>query len=271
MTAAGNRDSPAPPKAPYLLTTLTDRRGVAVAVTGDATTAVVEMAAHGEWSPHFGHQISTCLRLCLAGPSVSVIIDLHHLDDPSGLSMPFWMAAWSRARLAAPPVKLVFCLPGTSTLGRRLRSAEGQRPQLFGGTAQARLAVAALVSQTDRLQVRLEPRPDGVRAARDLVKRACHAWDLTHLLYDASLIASELATNAIEHARTGFVVTLSRQARRLHVAVQDGAPGFPRLHRPAPVGPAALHGRGLLLVDAIAAAWGAMPTRSGKVVWATLA
>ncbi|MEV4643054.1 ATP-binding protein [Actinoplanes sp. NPDC049548] len=257
LTAAGNRDRATPLKPPYLLTTLTDRRGVAVAVTGDATTAVIEMAPHGGWTPHFGNQISACLRLCLAGPSLSVIIDLHHLDDPFGLSMPFWMAAWRRARLAAPPVSLVFCLPGTSTLGRRLRVAEGPRPRLFTGTAEARLAIAALVSQTDRLQARLTPRPSGVRAVRDLVTEACRDWELAHLLHDSSLIASELATNAAEHAGTDFVVTVSRRARRLHVAVQDGATGFPRLHRPASAVPAAsLRGRGLLLVHTIAAAWG---------------
>ena len=58
---------------------------------------------------------------------------------------------------------------------------------------------------------------------------------------------------------------------RLHVAVQDGAAGQPRLHRSVPAGPTASpRGRGLLLVNAMAAAWGAMPARGGKVVWATL-
>ncbi|MEV4402856.1 ATP-binding protein [Actinoplanes sp. NPDC049598] len=103
------------------------------------------------------------------------------------------------------------------------------------------------------------------------MRRACHTWDLPHLVDDAVLTVSELATNAVEHARTDFVVTVSRQARRLHVAVQDGVPHFPHLRRPDPPGPAANPGgRGLMMVDRIAAAWGAMPTRVGKVVWATL-
>jgi anti-sigma regulatory factor (Ser/Thr protein kinase) len=138
---------------------------------------------------------------------------------------------------------------------------------VFGNTTEARIAVAALLSPTDRLQARLTPHPDGVRAARDLARTACRAWQLPHLLYDASLIASELAGNAIEHARTDFIVTVSRNDARLHVAVQDGATAFPR-PRPS----ASLHerGRGLLLVHALAFAWGAMPARGGKVVWATL-
>ncbi|MEV4402855.1 hypothetical protein AB0J66_11780 [Actinoplanes sp. NPDC049598] len=134
ITSDGARAAPL--AKPYLLTTLTDGRGVAVAVTGDATTAVVEMAVHGGWSARFGDQIATCLRLCLAGPSVTAIIDLHDLEDPLGLSMPFWMAAWRRARFDTSPVDLVLCVPAASALGRRLRAAEG--PQLFAGPAPAR-------------------------------------------------------------------------------------------------------------------------------------
>ena len=36
-------------------------------------------------------------------------------------------------------------------------------------------------------------------------------------------------------------------------------------------GPTDLGGRGLLLVDEVATQWGSMPSRDGKVVWATLA
>src|SRR4051812_43420659 len=151
---------------PYLLTTMTDRHGVTVTVTGDATTAVIEMAAHGDWSPHLGDQIAAGLRLCLAGPSVSIIVDLHRLDDPSGLSMPFWMAAWREARLASSLVSMVFCLASTSMLSRRLRTAEGQRPRVFPTAPDARIAIAARSSQVDRLQARLSPRPECVREAR---------------------------------------------------------------------------------------------------------
>lgn len=67
-------------------------------------------------------------------------------------------------------------------------------------------------------------------------------------------------------------MTLTRDAARLHVAVLDGVPNFPRPQPSGVTPPPSLHGRGrgLLLVDAVAAAWGAMPTRTGKVVWATL-
>jgi len=272
-TAPGGWEFAPPIEPPYLLTTVTSHHGVRVAVSSDATTAVVEMAAHGPWSPHLGEQISAGLRLCLAGPSVSIVVDLHRMDDPSGLSMPFWLAACRQAWLAPTPVQIVLCMPEASALSRRLEYVEGARPRVFNDVPEARMAIAEGMSRTDRRQARLAPRPGSVQAARHLVQEACRTWHLSHLLHDASLAVSELAGNAVEHARTDFVVTVSRNANRLNVAVKDDAPGFPRLHKPAsgdPPGSLHDHGRGLLIVHTIAAGWGDMPARVGKVVWATL-
>lgn len=245
-----------------------------MSVIGDASAARVEIAICGSWSPQLDSQVTDALRLCLAGPSVSIIADLQHLSDPHGESMPFWLAAWRRARLETSSVQLAFSMPATAALSRRLRHLEGPQPRVFETVPEARAAIAERMVTTDRLQARLEPRPTSVRAARELVARACHAWNLHHQLrQDALIIVSELAANAVQHARTDFIVTLSRTGTRLHVAVHDGATRFPPPHRPAIVSPLAPlddRGRGLRLVHAIAAAWGAVPTRGGKVVWATL-
>jgi anti-sigma regulatory factor (Ser/Thr protein kinase) len=109
--------------------------------------------------------------------------------------------------------------------------------------------------------------------ARDLVGQACTDWRLGEVLHPARLIASELATNAIEHARTPFLVVLSLRGPMLHLAVQDGDPRLPRLLDPGtydPFSPLADRGRGLRVVAGQATSWGAMPSRYGKVVWATL-
>lgn len=100
----GEIPSPVEPlRPPYLLTATSDTHGVKVTVTGDASTTVVELTAHGPWSPHLGEQVTAQLRLCLAGPSAAIIIDLQHMDDPYGVSMPFWLAAWRQARLGTSP------------------------------------------------------------------------------------------------------------------------------------------------------------------------
>lgn len=267
--SAGDRHVQIQP--PYLLTAVTRRHGVGVRVTGDASIAVVEMTVPGQWSPQLGEEVSAGLRLCLAGPSASIIVDLQHLADPYGFSMPFWLAAWRQARLGATPVHLAFCLPLTTALSRRLRNLRGPQPRVFATVPDARIAIVERIPRADRVQVRLAPLPASIGVARELVTQACHTWDLPQLLSDTSLIVSELAANAVEHARTNFVVTLSRSAATLHVAVHDGAFRFPQPGEPAGLGaPLAERGRGLLLVHAIADAWGAMPAHGGKVVWATV-
>jgi Histidine kinase-like ATPase domain len=273
VTAAARRVQVQPIEPPYLLTAMTHRRGVGVAVTGDASTTVVDMVVHGQWSQHLGDQVSASLRLCLAGPSVLIIIDLQRMDDPYGVSMPFWLAAWRLARFALSPVHVAFCLPTTTALSRRLRNLQGPRPRVFAAVSEARIAIGGRMWRADRLQARLTPRPASVRQARDLVTQACRAWHVPQLLQDTSLIVSELASNAVEHAGTDFIVTVARGGTGLHVAVHDRVPRFPQPRQSALIGPQASlakRGRGLRLVHTVAAGWGAMPARAGKVVWATV-
>jgi anti-sigma regulatory factor (Ser/Thr protein kinase) len=88
----------------------------------------------------------------------------------------------------------------------------------------------------------------------------------------AALLVSELATNAVVHASSDFAVTVvyPTPAGRVRVEVVDSAPGQPTPLRPPPTDP---HGRGLLLVDSLAQAWGVDPagTRAGKTIWFELA
>jgi anti-sigma regulatory factor (Ser/Thr protein kinase) len=273
VTAADRRAQMQRMESPYLLTAVTNRLGIGVAVTGDAGIAVAEVAAHGQWSPHLGEQVSVAVRMCLAGPSASIIVDLRDLRDLYGVSLSFWLAVWRQARFGTVPVDVTFCLPLTTALSRRLRYLAGPQPRVFATVPDARMAIARRIPRADRLQARFEPRPASVKAARALATQACHAWHLQELLPDTWLIVSELAANAVEHAATDFVVTVSRSGTRLHVAIHDCVSRFPRMSTPELISPQASldeRGRGLRLVHSVAAAWGAMPTRDGKVVWATV-
>ena len=100
------------------------------------------MALRGPWSQHLRDQIGTALRTCLAGPCDWIIVDLHHVDDPSGASVPFWLAAWRQARLEPPPTQLTFALAATTTLGWRLRHLQGPQPRVFTTGQEAHRAIA---------------------------------------------------------------------------------------------------------------------------------
>jgi two-component sensor histidine kinase len=118
-----------------------------------------------------------------------------------------------------------------------------------------------------RVREALLPEVGAARRARDVVTEACLKWSLPHLVTAASMIASELVTNAVQHAGTPLVLFLARTARYLHVAVHDGDPRPAVLLKPTLLATA---GRGLQIVQRTATSWGSSPAQDGKVVWATL-
>lgn len=211
---------------------------------------------------------------CFAEAPFSVIIDLRDLEDPSAASAATWWTAGMRGFALQPSVQVVLCLPSTAPLAGRLRRLGAKRSlPVYATMAEARAAVASRLPLTERQQMRLEPTALAPSLARDLVARACQAWSMTAVLHPARLVMSELVLNAVEHARTTIVVTVSKRGDGLHLAVADLDPRLPRLLDPAlvdPDRPLDERGHGLWAVHAAAAVWGAMPTRDGKVVWATL-
>ena len=82
----------------------------------------------------------------------------------------------------------------------------------------------------------------------------------------AELMMSELATNAVIHAGTGFEVCIERTASLLRVDVTDVGRGEPRLRSPSVNEP---HGRGLQIVKQLSDEWGALDDgdHSSKTVW----
>lgn len=104
--------------------------------------------------------------------------------------------------------------------------------------------------------------------ARNFLADTLTTWGAGEDLYDdAAIVLSEFAVNAITHAQSGFTVALDHAGDRIRLTVGDVDPT-----RPARRGRnlAASSGRGLLLVDAVAAAWGSTPVPGGKLVWAEL-
>lgn len=107
-----------------------------------------------------------------------------------------------------------------------------------------------------------------VGVVRRFVDQTVTEWELDPMRDDARLIATELAANAILHARTAFKVTLrSNGFGFLRIEVRDD-----NSRMPAPAGPpeGATSGRGLGVVSALAASWGSQQDGEGKVVWAEI-
>lgn len=109
--------------------------------------------------------------------------------------------------------------------------------------------------------------PASVSLARGFVVRHLEAHALPQLVFDVRLVVSELATNAVQHARTAFTVSLERSCSELVLRVGDGSCQLPA---PAERGRSASSGRGLTIVGSYASDWGAElgAPGAGKQVWA---
>ena len=108
-----------------------------------------------------------------------------------------------------------------------------------------------------------------VRSAREFVTTRLEDRGLPALVEPGRLVVSELATNAVCHARTPFSVSLQGVGGAVVLRVDDGSDVRPVLGE---AGVWALGGRGLLMVAASSTAWGVTPVAGGgKSVWARLA
>ena len=107
------------------------------------------------------------------------------------------------------------------------------------------------------------PEVGEVFAARHFVADVLAGWGLA--CDDLPLLVSELATNAVLHARSDFEVSVARTGQRVRVAVFDQNTRLPSF---AVAPPDAYSGRGLMLLRQLATAWGVESHSDvGKTIW----
>ncbi|MFF8676261.1 ATP-binding protein [Streptomyces sp. NPDC015242] len=111
---------------------------------------------------------------------------------------------------------------------------------------------------------RLSSTPRGARLARRLTLNQLHSWGIpygTDVSDAVGAIVAELAANAVTHGRVpgrDFALRLELAPGRVQVEVADSRSGPPRPPAPGavrPPRPLDEHGRGFVLVDALADRW----------------
>ena len=106
--------------------------------------------------------------------------------------------------------------------------------------------------------------PASAGAARRFVEDVLNDLGLPELAYPATMLVSELVANAVLHTGTPIEVVVARIGDGVRVEVHDRSAQLPvRKHYSTMSGT----GRGLMLVDRMAARWAAERTADGKVVW----
>ena len=118
-------------------------------------------------------------------------------------------------------------------------------------------------------RVTLPPETASVPLARSFIQDLLVEHDLEYLIDDVQLVASELATNAAQHARTDFTVRLQGVPGSVRLSVSDESSSRPIRSEMPPAGSGG--GRGLNLVSSHSSDWGVTRGRGTKSVWASFA
>jgi serine phosphatase RsbU (regulator of sigma subunit)/PAS domain-containing protein len=107
-----------------------------------------------------------------------------------------------------------------------------------------------------------------VAEARRFTRQTLQEWGAVDLVDSASLIVSELVTNALVHTGTPALVTLTLHGPDLRIDVEDRHPGriIPIVTIPTP--DTSEHGRGMVITRSLSSAWGVEYTAAMKRVWA---
>ena len=111
----------------------------------------------------------------------------------------------------------------------------------------------------------LPPAPTSPREARERAARELEGWGDADARHAVVLLISELVTNAVVHARSTVTIDL---------AVCDDGPVHVRVHDESTIRPTARRhhadlpgGRGMHLLESLAARWGVEESRTGKSIW----
>lgn len=110
--------------------------------------------------------------------------------------------------------------------------------------------------------------PEQVAAARRQLRELLHDWSSPDQVDSAVLLLSELLTNVLVHTDADALLLAEVRAgpggRRMRVEVADTSDELPHRRRP---GELASSGRGLMLIELLADAWGVDPRGEGKCTW----
>lgn len=108
---------------------------------------------------------------------------------------------------------------------------------------------------------------ESAATARKLVRTALAAWGLEDHIDDATVVITELVSNAVDHGRLPSIrVLVSRPTENwVRLGVVDRSKAIPIMR--ADSDGDRIRGRGLVLVDSLTQRWGTDLYRWGKQVW----
>ncbi|MHC3470167.1 SpoIIE family protein phosphatase [Streptomyces sp. 7R007] len=138
---------------------------------------------------------------------------------------------------------------------------------LLSRTGKDDTAAAGLTVRRTMLTI-AQAEPERVAAARQQLRELLHDWPSQDQIDSAVLLLSEMLTNVLVHTDADAVLLAEVRGetgdRRMRVEVTDTSDDLPHKRRP---GELASSGRGLMLIELLADAWGVDPRGEGKSIW----
>ncbi|AOR30481.1 protein phosphatase [Streptomyces fodineus] len=262
----------------------TDRFATCLYAEADLSTGVVQAVRAGHIDPLIRHSDGTCSRAPVDG------------GLPLGLSAEFGRLEYPVSTLELDPGHtLLLCTDGLVEQPgadlddgmRRLTTLVASGPEDVRELADRLIQLAEEWGGNDdvallllRRRVPVAPRPGGrlqqhvapgdpeaLSQARHLIRAAVRSWGYRTHADEIELVADELITNALMHTEGSAIVTLRALTdgdHRLRIEVEDSSSALPRRRE---AGEEGVSGRGLLLVEQLADAWGVEARGGGKAVW----
>ncbi|MDG4782278.1 ATP-binding protein [Micromonospora sp. WMMD961] len=221
----------------------------------------------GGLTPEVEPHLAALLRAGSLDAPLTLVVDLDTITTSDVAPIGTFLARWATDRRSDGPELKLSANPLTPP-GRLLRATLGQHA-ILGRALLEHPAKSAPVSPY-RAHLRLPADAQSPAAARRLVARQCHAWGWQAVADRAMVIASELVSNAVQHAGTDMDITVSGAAGSLRISVRDREGETPDSATPTLPRQVTEGGRGLPIIAALTTNWGFFPFGDGKTVWAAI-
>jgi anti-anti-sigma factor len=198
----------------------------------------------------------------------AVIVDVNRLSVPSASAWTvFSSARWHVSVWPDVPILLVCAQREV-----RRAIATGGVTRYVPVHSTRELALDAVRGRP--LTVRRRARSDlpatsaSIAIARAMITDCLTQWDARELIPVAATVATVFVENVLDHAWSAPVLIVESYRDTVTVAVEDGSYHLPVRHEDAYRGVEIVSG--LAIVSALCRAWGAIPTPSGKALWAVV-
>ena len=116
----------------------------------------------------------------------------------------------------------------------------------------------------ESVETQLPSSMNSPQLARAFLRSTLETWKLDGFGDVTELLATELVANVVTHVGTPMTLRIQRGPSTMRVELEDPSTAVPVVRHPDP---ADEHGRGVLLIDELADAWGVEPRADGKTVW----